>query len=70
MINIINTETKRILENTKSRYLRIDPYCPGQGRPAELPIGGMSSTSGNKDSDAGIFYASACPGRRGNFGGG
>ena len=42
----------------------------GQGRPAELPGGRMNRTSGNKDGGAGKFYAPACPGYRGRFGGG
>ena len=42
----------------------------GQGRTAELPGGGMPRTSGDEDGDAGPFYAPACPGRCGNFGGG
>ena len=43
---------------------------PGQGRPAELPGGGMPRKSGDEDRDAGTFYAPACPGNRGHFGGG
>ena len=43
---------------------------PGQGKPAELPGGGMPRTSGNKDSDAGPFTAPVCPGHHGHFGGG
>ena len=43
---------------------------PGQRRPVELPGGGMPGTSGDEDGDAGTFYAPACPGHRGNFGGG
>ena len=30
----------------------------------------MPRTSGDEDGDAGIFYAPACPGHRGHFGGG
>ena len=41
---------------------------PVQGRPAELPGGGMPRTSGDKDGDAGTFYAPACSGHRGHFG--
>ena len=40
-----------------------------QGRPAELTGGGMPRTSGDKDGDAGKFYAPSCPGHRGHFGG-
>ena len=43
---------------------------PCQGRPTELPGGGMTRTSGNEDGDAGTFYAPACPGQHGHFGGG
>ena len=43
---------------------------PGQGRPAEIPGGEMSRISGKKDGDAGTFYAPACPGHCGHFGGG
>ena len=43
---------------------------PGQGKPAELPGGGIPRTSDNKEGDTGPFYAPACPGHRGNFGGG
>ena len=42
---------------------------PGQGRPVDLPGGGMPSTSGDKDGDVGKFYAPACPGHRVHFGG-
>ena len=42
----------------------------GQGRPADLPGGGIPRTSGDEDDDAGTFYAPACTGHRGNFGGG
>ena len=43
---------------------------PVEGRPAELPGGGIPRTSDNKEGDTGPFYAPACPGHRGNFGGG
>ena len=43
---------------------------PVQGRPADLPGGGMPRTSGDQDGDAGTFSAPACPGYRGHFGGG
>ena len=39
-----------------------------QGRPAELPGGGMPRTSGDEDGDAGPFSAPVCPGHRGHFG--
>ena len=42
----------------------------GQGRPAELPGGGMPRTISNEDGNAGPFSAPACPGHRGHFGGG
>ena len=42
----------------------------GQGRPAELPGGGMPRPSGNKDGDKGSIPIPACPGHHGNFGGG
>ena len=43
---------------------------PGQGKPADLPGGGMPRTSGDKYGNAGQFSAPACPGHRGHFGGG
>ena len=43
---------------------------PGKGRPVEMPDVGMPKTSGNKNSNAGTFYAPACPGYRGCFVGG
>ena len=43
---------------------------PRQGRPVGLPGGGMPRMSGDKDSDAGTFYAPTCTGHRGHFGGG
>ena len=43
---------------------------PVQGRPTDLPGGGMPRTSDNEDGDAGTFHAPACTGYRGNFGGG
>ena len=39
----------------------------GQGRPVELPGGGISRIRGDKDGDAGTFYAPECPGHHGNF---
>ena len=42
----------------------------GQWRPAELPGGGMSKTSGDEDGDAGTFSAPGYPGHSGHFGGG
>ena len=46
------------------------PYgLPGQGRPVDLPGGGMPRTSVDKDGDAGTFSAPAFPGHRGRFGG-
>ena len=43
---------------------------PDQGRPAELPGGGMLRTSSNEDVNAGKFYAPACPGHHVHFVGG
>ena len=43
---------------------------PSQGRPAELPGGGMPRLSGNKNSDVGAFPTPACTGQRGHSGGG
>ena len=43
---------------------------PVQGMPTELTIGGMPRTSDHEDGDAVTFSALACPGHRGNFGGG
>ena len=40
---------------------------PGQGRPTELPGGGMPRPSGDEDGDAGPFTTPACPGHRGHF---
>ena len=42
----------------------------GQGRPAELPSGGITRSSGDEDVDAGSLPIPACPGHRGNYGGG
>ena len=43
---------------------------PSRPREAmELPCGGMPSTSDDEDGNVGKFYAPACPGHRGNFGG-
>ena len=42
---------------------------PGQGRPAELPGGGMTQPSGDEDVDAGALTALACPRHRGHYGG-
>ena len=42
----------------------------GQGRPAELPGGGMPRTSGDEDINVGTHSALECPGHRGHFGGG
>ena len=40
---------------------------PGQGRPADLPVGGIPRTRDDEDGDAGTSYAPACPGHRGPF---
>ena len=34
---------------------------PGEGRPAELPGGGMPGPSGDEDGNAGAIPAPACP---------
>ena len=38
---------------------------PGEGRPAELPGGGMPGPSGDEDGNAGALPAPACPRYRG-----
>ena len=43
---------------------------PGQGRPVELPGGGIPGPSSDEDSDAGPFTIPACPGHRGHSRGG
>ena len=60
------------LENLGHRGRAADVLhgLPVQGRPAELPGGGMPRTSGDEDGGGGTFYALACPGHRGHFGGG
>ena len=60
------------LENLGHRGKAVDVLhaFPSQGRPLELPGGGMPRTSGDEDGDAGTFSAPACPGHRGHFGGG
>ena len=42
----------------------------GQGRPADLPSGGIPRTSSNEDGYAGTFFVPACPVHRGYFVGG
>ena len=42
---------------------------PGEGRPAELPGGGMHGPSGDKDGNAGALPVPAYPQQRGNSGG-
>ena len=54
----------------KGRAVDVSHGLPGQGRPVELPSGGMPSTSGDEDGDAGKFSALSCPGHRGHFVGG
>ena len=34
---------------------------PGEGRPVELPGGGMPGPSGNEDGNVGVLPATACP---------
>ena len=60
------------LENLShsGRNADVPHVLPGQGRPAELPGGGIPRTSGDKDFDAGTFLNRHCPGHRGHFGGG
>ena len=43
---------------------------PVEGRPAELPGGGMPGPSDNEDGNAGALPAPACPQHRGHSGGG
>ena len=52
------------------RAADISNGLPGQGRPIELPSGGMPGPSGNEDSDAGTLLTLECPGHRGHSGGG
>ena len=52
------------------RAMDIPNVIPGEGRPAELPGGGMPGPSGDKDGDAGALPALACPRNRGHSGGG
>ena len=52
------------------RALYISNGLPGQGRPAELPGGGMPGPSGNEDGDVGTLPTPACHGHRGHAGGG
>ena len=40
-----------------------------QGRPTEMPGGGIPRTSGDEDGNAGTFYAPECTGKYGHFGG-
>ena len=49
------------------RGMGISNGLPGQGRPAELPGGGMPGPSGDEDGDEGaLFTAPACPRHRGH----
>ena len=43
---------------------------PVEGRPAELPSGGIPGQSGDKDGNAGAIIAPACPRHCGDSGGG
>ena len=52
------------------RTADISRGLPGQGRPAELPGGWIPRTSDGEDGNVDPFSAPACPGHRGNFGGG
>ena len=42
----------------------------GEGRPAELPGGGMTGPSADKDGNTGALTAPECPRHRGHYGGG
>ena len=52
------------------RATDISNGLPGQGRPTELPGGGMPGTSGGEDGDAITLTEQVCPRHRGNSGGG
>ena len=52
------------------RATEIPNGLPGQGRPAELPGGGMTRPSSKEDGNAGALTAPACPRHRGHYGGG
>ena len=52
------------------RVIDISNGLPGQGRPAELPGGGMPGPSDDDNGDAGTLPAPACLGHRGRYGGG
>ena len=60
------------LENLghRRRATDISNGLPGQGRPAELPGGGMPRPSSDKYSDAGTLPAPTCTGHRGHSVGG
>ena len=51
----------------RGRSVDVSHGLPVQGRPAELPDGGMPRTSGDKDSNAGPFPAPSCPGHSVHF---
>ena len=50
------------------RTMDVPHVLPSQGRPAEMSVGGIHRISGDEDSDAGTFSATAFPGHRGHFG--
>ena len=60
------------LENLghEGRAADISNILPSQGRPAELPGGGIPGPSGEKDGNADTLTTLACPGQRGHYGGG
>ena len=60
------------LENIghRGRAVDISHGLPGQGRPAEMPVGGTTRPINDKDGDAGPFPTPACPGHRVHSGGG
>ena len=48
--------------------LDLQNYFHGEGRPAELPGGGMLEPSGNEDGNVGALLVPACPRHRGYSG--
>ena len=54
----------------QGRATDISNGLPGQGRPVELPGGGMPGPIGNKDGDAGTLPAPEFPKHCGHSGGG
>ena len=58
------------LENLghRGRVAEVPHSLTVQRRPADLPGGGMTTTSGDEDGDAGTFYAPSFPVHHGHFG--